>query len=71
MTPISLVGRFLIMMGVMLAVVGVIITLGGRLPQLPGNIVIDHPHVKVYFPLGTMILVSIVLTIILNVFIRR
>jgi hypothetical protein len=64
-------GRFLIMAGIVLAAVGLVLTLAGRLPRLPGDLVIERPHVTVFVPLGTMILVSLVLTLLLNVLLRR
>ncbi len=38
---------------------------------LPGDLVIQRPNVTVYFPLGMMILVSLVLTFLLNLLLRR
>jgi hypothetical protein len=65
------VGRLLIVAGVVLVVLGVVVLAAGRLPRLPGDVVIQRPTMTVYFPIGTMILVSLVLTLILNVLLRR
>jgi hypothetical protein len=71
MTPFGSMGKLLIVMGVALVLLGLLITAMGRLPRLPGDIVIERPTVRVYVPIATMILVSVVLTIILNVLVRR
>ncbi len=64
-------GRLLIAAGLVLVVLGVIVLIAGRLPRLPGDVVVQRPNVTVYVPLGTMILVSLVLTFLLNVLLRR
>jgi hypothetical protein len=62
-------GRFLIGFGLLVALIGVAVLLAGRaglpLGRLPGDFVFRGKHVSVYFPLGTCILVSVVLTILL------
>ncbi|MCL6581060.1 MAG: DUF2905 domain-containing protein [Firmicutes bacterium] len=65
-------GRLLIVMGVLLAVVGVVLVFGGRigLGRLPGDILIQKGNTTFYFPLATMILLSVVLSLILSL-IRR
>jgi DUF2905 family protein len=61
-------GRILIIVGVVLVVVGGLTALGVR---LPGDIAIRGEHGALYFPIATMVIVSILLTIILNVLFRR
>ncbi len=66
---ISDIGRMLIIGGVMLLIVGGVLLLGGRVPgfgQLPGDVVIRRDGLTVYFPIVTMIVVSILLTIAIN-----
>lgn len=68
------VGRLLILLGVFIVVVGLALTFGPRIPflgRLPGDISIDRGNVHVYFPIGTSLLLSLVLTILLNVFFRN
>jgi hypothetical protein len=65
------VGRLLIVAGVVLAGLGLVILLGPNilgLGRLPGDIQIDRGNVQLYIPFGTMIVVSIVLTVLLNIF---
>jgi hypothetical protein len=70
---LSGLGRILLIVAVVIAVVGVILILAGRglIPRLPGDIAIERKNFRFYFPLGTSILVSLVLTLLLNLFLRR
>jgi len=68
-------GRALIIFGAILIVVGLLFTLGERLPirlgRLPGDIVVRGKHMVFYFPLVTSLLLSVVLTLVLWLFSRR
>ncbi len=67
------VGRILMLIGGMLFVVGVALSVVGRIPgfgQLPGDIAIERENFRLYAPLGTMIVLSLVLTLILNLISR-
>lgn len=61
-------------MGIVMTIVGAALWLAGRylpwLGHLPGDIRYESDNVRVYFPLATMILVSIIGSIILNIIIR-
>ncbi len=62
------IGRVLIITGIIIAVVGGILLLSGRVPwlgKLPGDIMIQRKNFTFYFPLATSILLSIVITMIL------
>jgi len=66
-------GRALIIAGVVLALLGVIFSLGTRvawLGHLPGDIVIRKGSFTFYFPLVTSLLISAVLTLVLYLFRR-
>jgi Protein of unknown function (DUF2905) len=66
-------GRFLIIIGVILAVVGVALLLVPKIPwlgRLPGDIVIKRENFTFYFPLATSILISVILTLIFWLFRR-
>jgi hypothetical protein len=68
------IGRFLIIGGIVLVVIGGLVFLGARLGlpfgRLPGDIRIERDGFSFYFPLGSSILISILLTIIINVIFR-
>jgi predicted membrane channel-forming protein YqfA (hemolysin III family) len=64
------IGRLLIVGGIVLAIVGVVMVLAPNIPflgRLPGDIRFESENVRVFIPIGTMIVVSIILTILLNV----
>ncbi len=69
------VGRMLITLGIVLLVVGVLVTLGEKLPirlgHLPGDIVIRGKNSVFYFPLVTCLLLSVLLTLVFSFFGRR
>ena len=66
-------GRVILAIGVVLVIVGGLSVLGVRLPfgRLPGDIAIEGDRGGFYFPLGTMIVISIVLSVLLNIVLRR
>jgi hypothetical protein len=66
-------GRVLLIIGVLLVIVGGLAVVGVRLPfgRLPGDIAIEGERGGFYFPIVTMLIISIVLTVIINLFIRR
>jgi hypothetical protein len=66
-------GRFVVIIGVVLVVVGTLAIAGIRLPfgRLPGDISITGDRGGLFIPLGTMLLVSIVLSVLFNLFLRR
>lgn len=67
-------GRVLIVVGLLIAASGLFLLLVGRVPflgRLPGDIAIQRGNWSVYFPIVTCIVLSIALTIVLNLFARR
>ena len=66
-------GRLLIGGAVVLLVFGFIFLLLGRfgVDRLPGDLVFRRGNLTVYFPIGLIILLSVVGTILLNLFFRR
>ncbi len=71
-------GKILVGFGVVMLLLGVILLLAGSLTgkvpwlgRLPGDIYIQRGGWNIYIPLGTSLLISIVLTLILAVFGRR
>lgn len=67
-------GRYIIVIGVIVIITGILIYfLHDKLNwigRLPGDIRIERENARFYFPLTTMILFSLLLTVIVNV-IRR
>ncbi len=66
-------GRPLIIMGLILLTVGIVITIAPRIPwigKLPGDIYLKRENFSFYFPLGTCILLSALLSLILWLFRR-
>ena len=67
-------GRMLIAFGAFLIVMGLIITLGEKLPlrigRLPGDIYVRGKHTTFYFPVVTCLLVSMVLSLLFWLFRR-
>ncbi len=67
-------GRVLIIAGAILLIVGVILTLVPHIPflgKLPGDFHIRGKNYDIFIPLTTGILLSILLTVLLNLFLRR
>jgi hypothetical protein len=66
-------GRLLIIFGLVLIVVGAALLLAPKLPwlgRLPGDFRLERGGFRFYFPLGTSIVVSIALTLLLNLLLR-
>ena len=64
-------GRVLVMFGILLIVMGLVFWAGGRilgLGCLPGDIVVQKENFSFYFPVVTCILISIILSLSLNLF---
>jgi DUF2905 family protein len=66
-------GRFLVAIGILLVVVGGLAMAGISLPlgRLPGDIAITGERGGLFIPLGSMLVISIVLTLLFNLFLRR
>ncbi len=65
------VGRLLIVLGAAILLAGVAIQVGVPLGRLPGDFKVSRGTFTFYSPLATGILLSVVLTIVLNVLLRR
>lgn len=67
-------GKLLVGAGLVLVAVGGLLLLGDRIPglgRLPGDVTWKRGNLTFYAPIATSILLSIVLTIVLNLFLRR
>ena len=67
-------GRLLIIIGLVIAFAGVLVLVATRifpwLGNLPGDIRFEGENYKIYIPLATMLLISLLATILLNIVIR-
>jgi hypothetical protein len=64
-------GRLLILVGLLIAGVGLLVTLGVPLGRLPGDFSFRRGNFSFYLPLATSLLASVVLTLLLMLFGRR
>jgi Protein of unknown function (DUF2905) len=69
-------GRTLIALGAVVALLGVLLVIADRFPglrigKLPGDVSIERDHFRFYFPLGTSIVVSVILSLVLWLIGRR
>jgi len=67
-------GRLLILVGALFVLAGAVLLVAGRIPwlgRLPGDVVVRRGLVTFYFPLATSIILSVLLTLLLNFFWRR
>jgi hypothetical protein len=63
-------GRTLVFFGVVLAIIGLALMAWGR-TGLPGDIVVRRGGLTLYIPLVTGLILSVVLTVVLNLLLRR
>ncbi len=66
-------GKTLLYLGILLVIVGAVFSLAGKLPwlgHLPGDITIQRERFTFYFPLGTCILISVIISLVLYFFRR-
>lgn len=61
-----MVGGFLILLGLIFTVVGKVPFIG----RLPGDIVFNRGNFTVYLPIVTMLFVSLILTVVINIILR-
>ena len=72
--PLDTLGRLLLILGLVVAGLGGLLLLAGQVPwlgRLPGDLSFGRGNVQVYIPLATSLLVSLVLTLVLNLLARR
>lgn len=74
MEGFSSLGKMLIIIGVVIVIIGAVLLLGPKIPwlgRLPGDFSYKGKNFTFYFPLGTSILISVVLTLILWLISKR
>lgn len=59
--------KILIMVGTLLVIVGLLWPLLTKIPlgRLPGDIIVNRPTIKIFVPITTMVLVSIIISVLL------
>lgn len=73
MEELGNLGRLLVVMGIVIVVIGALLMLFGRIPflgRLPGDIRLARGNVTCFIPLATMLLLSLLLTLIINILLR-
>ena len=71
MNPLSSLGKVFIIIGVVIAGIGIILVLTPKVPwlgKLPGDILIKKDNFRFYFPVTTCIIISIILTLLFYLF---
>jgi hypothetical protein len=70
---LSQLGRVLVGVGIAIAVLGGLVAVAGALGlgRLPGDVTFRRNNVRIYAPLATCLLISLILTVVLNLFLRR
>lgn len=66
-------GKLLVLVGGIIVLVGLVLIVGGRIPflgRLPGDISFSRGNTHVYIPIMTGIVISVILTVVLNLFFR-
>jgi len=67
MDSFNFLGKYLLVIGIVLIVLGLIILYGPKIPyigRLPGDIIIKRGNFRFYFPLTTCVLLSLILMLI-------
>jgi len=76
-TDLSGLGRVLLVAGLMIALIGGVLVIAGRVPgldrlgRLPGDIVVQRGPVTLFLPIVSSIVISVLLTVVLNLILRR
>jgi uncharacterized protein HemY len=71
MNPFFTLGKVLIVIGLVIAGIGIVLLLSPKVPwigKLPGDILIKKDNFRFYFPLTTCIIVSLILTLLFYLF---
>ena len=71
MNPFFSLGKVLIIIGLVIAGIGILLLLSPKVPwigKLPGDILIKKDNFRFYFPLTTCIIISLILTLLFYLF---
>jgi uncharacterized protein HemY len=73
MNPLSGLGKAFVIVGLVVAGLGLLLIFTPKVPwlgRMPGDILIKKDHFRFYFPVTTCIIVSIILTVLFYLFKR-
>jgi len=68
------IGKLLILTGLILVVIGILIWLSPKIPllgRLPGDIRYEGKHVRIYFPVVTCVVLSVVISLVFFLLSRK
>jgi hypothetical protein len=72
---VSSLGKALVVVGIAIAILGVLLILGDRLPfkigRLPGDIVWKRGNATFYFPVVTLLLLNLAIWMVMRLFSRN
>ncbi|WP_027363856.1 DUF2905 domain-containing protein [Desulfotruncus alcoholivorax] len=74
MNSLDVIGKMLIFFGLFMVVAGAVMVAAGKIGgigRLPGDIFIQRGNFTFYFPVVTMIIISVILSLVLNIFFKR
>jgi len=74
MNSLADLGKFIFIAGVFLVITGGLLMLAGKIPglgRLPGDILVQRGNFTFYFPVVTMVIVSVVLTLLVNLLFKK
>jgi len=77
MSDFNLLGRYLVVLGIIILVIGAYLLSGGKfsglgwLGRLPGDIFVERRNFRFYFPITTGLILSVVLSLVLWLLTRR
>ena len=70
---VSSLGKLLVIAGLVAVAAGIVLILGPKIPwlgRLPGDLVVRREGFTLFFPLASMLVISVLLTILINLFFR-
>ena len=69
----NLAGKVLIITGLILIMFGLVLIFWTKIPflgKMPGDLIIEKNNIRLFFPLATCLLISLILTVIFNIVFR-
>lgn len=73
MSPVQFLGKTILLFGLLLVLLGALLTFAGRVPwlgRLPGDIHLQGKSWSFHFPLATCLLLSVLLSLVLRFFLK-